>query len=46
MTLPEIKLKKVSATVPPSTALPERIEKAKVLNTGDRGTFYSWGDLN
>jgi hypothetical protein len=38
MTLPEIKLKKVSASMPPSTALPERIEKAKVMNTGDKGT--------
>jgi hypothetical protein len=32
--------------MPPSTALPERIEKAKVMNTGDKGTPCSWGDLN
>jgi hypothetical protein len=37
LTLPKIRLKKVNASVSPSTACPDRIEKAKVMNSGDRG---------
>ena len=37
LALPEIRLKRVNARVSPSTACPDRIEKAKVMNSGDKG---------
>jgi hypothetical protein len=37
VTLPEIRLKKVNTSLSPSTACPDRIEKAKVMNSGHKG---------